>query len=81
MIALLLDGWQGEMKTLVKREFTGRKWGDRIPEKVVKYTKDGVKYKKVVNDSWAGPGSYDPDQEGYHPNGQYERLTWITILN
>ena len=53
----------------------GRPWGDRLPKKVVKYVRGGKKHRKVAQDSWEGPGSYDPDQEHYHPTGQYVRIT------
>ena len=68
------------MKERIKTVYTGRFWGNKVPEKVVKFTKDGKKFKKTENDSWAGPGSYDEDHEGYHPKGQYERITWLEEL-
>jgi hypothetical protein len=64
------------MNRLVSEDETrdGRPWGQGLPEKVVKYTREGKKYRKVTKDSWEGPDSYDPDQEHYHPTGQYVRI-------
>ena len=68
------------MKQNIKEVRDGRRFGNMKPEKVVIFKKDGKKYRKTENDSWEGPGSYDPDQEHYHPNGQYVRITWLEEL-
>lgn len=54
-----------------ERVRTGRQFGDKRPSKM----KEDGGYRSVTSDTWAGPGSYDADQEGYHPSGQYERVT------
>ncbi len=66
-----------DLKRLVSQDESrdGRPWGEKLPKKEAKYVREGKKYHKVAQDSWEGPGSYDPDQGHYHPTGQYVRIT------
>lgn len=68
------------MKRTVSMVRTGRAFGNRVARKEEKFSKEGKKFKRVEADTWEGPGSFDPDQEHYHPTGQYARHTWIEEL-